>query len=796
MAVPATVLSVAVPATVRAVGVSATVPAVGVPATVLAVGVPSTEVLVTLLGKLLPLLVATALLAVVIAAPPRPRLDLAVTQVAMILFGQSIDDDDATVHLRRRSLRAAHVPITYREFAAKTLLYAGINGVAAGVATIYVVWAMVLYLTLPVATVGAVVPPGYEVLVGAGLYELAALPAAETALAMAGAGVAVGVLVALATYWYRWYYPELVAAERERQIDISMPMTVSFIYALSRSGMAFQKVMEILADNRDVYGHAADEVNVAVRNIEVFGMDVLTAVKTMGRRSPSTKFREFSENLASVLQTGGSLSTFLHRQYEDYRDEAEAQQQRLLELLETLAEGYVTGGVAGPLFLITILVVVGITIDAVLALTALQIIVYVVLPLLNLAFVVYLSTVVDRLSLKDPTEGDVDIEMKPSGVRRHAQVAAERTPDRGDAGEYRRADGGYAEAGDATTPASSDDDDGHAGGRDVGPTPAAGDDDATASRPRANRERLAVYKQLRELQHRLGSPFKTVVRRPTALLWVTFPIAVFMIGIRIPGLLEDRVLTVAEFDDLLIQSTLFLTGTFAIAYEVHRRRVETIEAVIPDFLDRMASLNEAGMSVVDSFDRIRTTELGPLDDELDTVWTDIQWGIDIETALRRFEKRVRTKTVSRTVTLLTEAMKASGNLGVVLRIAADQAKADRRLKRERRQQMLTYLVVVYLAFFVFLFIIGVLNNMLLPSLPEASALPAPGQADQVSAPAIGNLAAVDREAFRIVFLHGALVQAVGSGFIAGQLSAGDVKAGAKHATIMTAIGYVAFLLFL
>ena len=45
-----------------------------------------------------------------------------------------------------------------------------------------------------------------------------------------------------------------------------------------------------------------------------------------------------------------------------------------------------------------------------------------------------------------------------------------------------------------------------------------------------------------------------------------------------------NVLRIVEFDDLLIQSLILLLGTFAIAYEVHRRRVRGRRVITPAYL--------------------------------------------------------------------------------------------------------------------------------------------------------------------------------------------------------------------
>lgn len=712
------------------------------------------------LENFLPLAVAVLVLVFAALTQVAKPVDDLFTRVAFATFGAYVTEFGRNKARRTKNLQAAHVPTNYREYATRTLLFAAVLALATGILGMYLVWGTLLVLIIPEATVRAALPPQLSFL--AGITGMDRISVFELFLIIIFGCLTLGSLTGLSTYWYRWYKPKYLADERERQIEISMPMMVSFMYALSRSGMPFPKAMEILADNEDVYGHAAGEVRVAVRNMDAFGVDVITAVKTMARRSPSSKLQEFSENLSSVLQTGGSLSEFLHRQYQEYRQEAEAQQERLLEMIETLAEVYVTLGVALPLFLITIFTMLGIAVGD--ALPLLQILVYALLPLGNLGFIIYLSTVVDNLSRKDPTQEDLEIDMGLQGVRRVDDIALEtrgrRVTDGGEAG--RRTDGGFVRERLET------------------------DYDRTGNL--VNIQRLQAYKTMRKVQRRLGSPLRTIVKQPTALLWVSFPIAVFLIGIRVPFLFVDGALTVRTFDDLLIQSLLLVFGTFAIAYEVHRRRMEAIERVIPDLLDRLASLNEAGMTLTDSLQRVRRSELGPLNEELETVWEDIRWGADVETALRRFEDRVRTETVSRIVTLTTEAMKASGNLGTVLRIAAEQAKADRRLKQKRRQEMVTYLVVVYISFLVFLFIVGVMDFVLFPSLPDTGGIPNPDRATPI--PAVQNLGAIDIPAYKLTFLHAAVIQGVFSGLIAGQLSHGDIRAGAKHVTILVALGYV------
>jgi flagellar protein FlaJ len=234
-------------------------------------------------------------------------------------------------------------------------------------------------------------------------------------------------VLALGTYFARWEILNQRSYARGSEIEASLPRTVAFVYALSRSGMAFPSVMRTLAANERVYGEAARELSVAVRDMNTFGTDVITALRRTSERTPSENMEEFAENLASVLGSGRSIPEFLHDQYQRYQEEAEAQQEQYLELLSTFAEAYVTVLVAGPLFFITILVVIGLVLED--TLPILRIVVYVALPLASGAFIAYIDSVTGSFhgSGESATENDridgTEFTYRTAGSRRDAPAA-------------------------------------------------------------------------------------------------------------------------------------------------------------------------------------------------------------------------------------------------------------------------------------------------------------------------------------------------------------------------------------
>ena len=676
-----------------------------------------------------------------LAAKVDDRVDRVVGRFARVLFDRFVSENPD----RKRTIQSAYISDSYRSYASTTLLYTVLAFVAAFVAGGYIA-AGVLVVFEDFVRLLTGLPDTIAVPLGARIDYRLVLSEQQRWGVLLGSGFALGVVASLFAYVLRWKLPASNAEVRRRSIEEGLPRTTAFMFALSRGGLEFPAILRSLTDNREVYGEAAKEMSITVREMDLFGRDMITAIRRMSKRTPSEQFKTFSENLASVLQSGSELSVFLSEQYERFREDAEERQEEILEVLATIAEGYVTVLVAGVLFLITILLVFGLTTTDTLWL--LMLMAYLMIPLANAGFAVFLAQKLEELGISRGTGANI--------LDRHEVTTPIRQRT---ATDTRRADGGVS--------------------RDV-----------------ETQEMLNRYDRLEALKNIVQNPLRTIIWNPSTILYVTVPIAVIVAALRFPEALTGAGINRRVLDDIIIQSTLFVLITFAVVRQLYTRRIDKIEAATPELLERLASLNEAGMSMVEGIDRLRGSDLGVLTPEVDRIWRDMEYGSTVDDALVRFGRRVRTVAVTRVVVLVTNAMRASGNMGPVLRVAAEQSRADLKLRRSRRRQMLTYLVVIYISFAVFLVIIVAVNEVLVPSLPES--VPTPNEDDLsrlgVGAGIAARLGGVDKAAYTLVFFHTALIQAVVSGFIGGQLGEGTLKDGVKHAAVMLTIAYVAFLL--
>lgn len=237
--------------------------------------------------------------------------------------------------------------------------------------------------------------------------------------------------------------------------------------------------------------------------------------------------------------------------------------------------------------------------------------------------------------------------------------------------------------------------------------------------------------------------------------------------------------------DLFTLSVLLLVMPAGIWFGSRHRRALAIEERMPDLLYDVAEGRRAGLPLSRAVVSAKKNDYGPLNDDVVKLSHQVAWGVPVIDALERFARRTATPLVERAVVLVQEAVRTGGPLTDVLRSAGHQAHQETEARRERRASLGTYLIVIYVTFFVFLMVIAVLDVQFLPRLVEAKALGAVG---------LGSTEPVSLDLLRFTFFGAVLVQAIGNGLVGGILVQRRLTAGLIHVGIMTLATWLVFRL--
>jgi flagellar protein FlaJ len=539
-----------------------------------------------------------------------------------------------------------------------------------------------------------------------------------------------GVVIAASAWYLQYYYPRLRADTRERNIDFMLPNAIVFMYALTYGGMSLVEVMDKLAEADDAYGAVSEEFDMIRRDVDLFGNDLYTAIRNARNLTPSDNLEQFLDDMVSVLESGGEVSDFLEESGKTYLRRAQESQEDFLETLAILSEVFIVGFVAAPLFLVVILLVISVLGGQ--SLQMLYVIIYAGLPLGMALFLVLVST------LSDPY-------VYPS-----------------------------------TTLVTED-------------------EEPTVSEELAENPDFVAYRKTKRwlaVRHFLDDPLRVIKQKPLLSLAFTVPAALVVVGLLA---LAGRVTpsTAALLERPLTTTTfLFVVPFFVVAvplsffHELKRGREDEISRRFPDVLNILSSANNMGIPLVDAFDIVSRWTGGRFAEDLRTVRNDIRWNDDIGGALLSFANRLDVPQVSRTVKLIAEGGRSTGDLSRVLSVAAEDTRNRYRIARDRRRSMSSYIAVVVIGYLVYLMVIVLLDaNFLTPisNLADQSTSATPG------APGVPTgLSNIPVDTYRMLFYHSTIIQGIGSGLLAGQLADNDILGGLKYSLLLVTIATFAF----
>lgn len=455
------------------------------------------------------------------------------------------------------------------------------------------------------------------------------------------------------------------ADSRKRAIDQVMPHAVGYLYVLNRGGgMTIFEIMKSLSERPHLYGTTAREFGNIIRDIECFGKDLQRALWDGSDRTPSEQLRDFVDGLISIVSSGGDVTLYLNNKMDLYKNNANKEHKRFLETLALLAEVYITVFVVGPLFLMTVLVVMNLMDSGGGGESKLYMLVYGVIPFGTLTFLIFLDMLTgdaekmppEKLSLIRP-DSFSDVRVKP--------------PTEKDLELIRKID---------------------------------------------------FLEKVNRVKNTLMHPISAMLKTPNYAFIVSVPLA---LGYMVYAFLKSRPLGYgfieisSVLDDHIYFSLLFLLIPFIIFHELEIRRVSRIEDQVPEFLKRLASINGTGILLADALAITAQSNMGMLKSELVRLVEDLRWNSNLVAALKRFESRIRTKLTRRSMSLIARASESTGNIHQVISTVAEDADIQKQLKKERGAEMFIYVFIIYITFFVFLIIVYVLAAFFLPALSGA-----------------------------------------------------------------------------
>lgn len=151
-----------------------------------------------------------------------------------------------------------------------------------------------------------------------------------------------------------YIYPLYKADSLKRRLEDELPFTAGYMAILAATGAQPDRIFYSLAELKNSLA-ASIEAGEIVRNIKLFGFDMISALKEASKNTPSEDFKELLEGFIATIHSGGNLASYLRAKSRQYMKLKKIKLRKFSDTLSMLSEFYVTMLIVGPLLFIIML---------------------------------------------------------------------------------------------------------------------------------------------------------------------------------------------------------------------------------------------------------------------------------------------------------------------------------------------------------------------------------------------------------------------------------------------------------
>ena len=167
-------------------------------------------------------------------------------------------------------------------------------------------------------------------------------------------------LIPLLTFGLFYFYPAIERKSLARQIDSELPFVVIHMGSIAGSGVEPTQIFKIVGLSRD-YKHTRGEIRKLLNQVNVYGYDLITALKNISRLTPSTRLAELFNGLATTISSGGDLKTFFEKRAESLLLQYRIEREKFSKVAETFMDLYISVVIAAPMILLLLLIMISVS---------------------------------------------------------------------------------------------------------------------------------------------------------------------------------------------------------------------------------------------------------------------------------------------------------------------------------------------------------------------------------------------------------------------------------------------------
>ncbi|MDP3966616.1 MAG: type II secretion system F family protein [archaeon] len=199
------------------------------------------------------------------------------------------------------------------------------------------------------------------------------------------------IVIPVLTFFLMYIYPSLEKESTSNAIDAEMPFATISMAAISGSMMSPSRIFEILISTEE-YPALKKEFTKMINEINIYGYDLVSALKNTSKNSASKRLSELLNGLATTITSGGDLSEFFDERAETLLFNYRIAQEKASRTAEAVMDIYISLLIAAPMILMLLLIIMKISVLGIaMSFLAISLIIILVVTVVNVLFLAFLQ---------------------------------------------------------------------------------------------------------------------------------------------------------------------------------------------------------------------------------------------------------------------------------------------------------------------------------------------------------------------------------------------------------------------
>jgi len=192
--------------------------------------------------------------------------------------------------------------------------------------------------------------------------------------------------------------PAFRVKNRAAKLSEEIPHFIGYMSTLATSGLTLEGIFKAIA-KEETDEDIVKDARFIVRNIEILGMDLISAIKDLIHRTPVGPYSELLDGAIITVLTGGDLKEYFNATAKVQLEEKKMLLQKTTESLGSVAEIYTILLIVFPLLAVIMLSIMGImspSLGGFDLLTLMNILTFGVIPLSGILMLIMMDTMVPK----------------------------------------------------------------------------------------------------------------------------------------------------------------------------------------------------------------------------------------------------------------------------------------------------------------------------------------------------------------------------------------------------------------